>query len=309
MNHPISRTCRLILLASFLPPPPGGRCLAAEPAAPDCAAIVRELQDVSRGGMDRRLGPDYAHYHPSTAVAAIPQVWMDLRPLVDRVRTMDFTTQQNYQKACDAGLEPQQWPYAFAVDPSWMPRLVQVVTVPQPTAVIASMKGGARARAFIASLDGSVGIYSVGSLAAESPDAVQEIQRVGEVRVGRNPTCLVYQKGSPDTIRAVSRGDREIAWFKCSERDAQVIRRLRDARLLDPVFVDVTDTHGIETPLLMAVDFHGRKLINYRYGPLVFATQGGATFGMGPDGKDAFECGGLLEIPGSPFCVSATNVN
>ena len=42
-----------------------------------------------------------------------------------------------------------------------------------------------------------------------------------------------------------------------------------------------------------------------------FATniQGGAKFGMGPEGKDDFECGGLLEFPGSPFCVSATNVN
>jgi hypothetical protein len=79
--------------------------------------------------------------------------------------------------------------------------------------------------------------------------------------------------------------------------------------LLDPVFVEVADTHGIETSLLTVADFKGRKIINYRYGPLVFATQGGARFGMGPDGKDEFECGGMLEFPGSPFCISATNVN
>jgi hypothetical protein len=31
--------------------------------------------------------------------------------------------------------------------------------------------------------------------------------------------------------------------------------------------------------------------------------------GMGPQGKDRFECGGVLEFPGAPFCISATNVN
>ena len=73
--------------------------------------------------------------------------------------------------------------------------------------------------------------------------------------------------------------------------------------------VEVADTHGIETSLLTAVDFKGRQVVNYRYSRVVFATQGGAKFGMGPDGKAEFECGGVLEFPGSPFCVSATNVN
>ena len=93
------------------------------------------------------------------------------------------------------------------------------------------------------------------------------------------------------------------------EKDAKVIRRLRDARLADPVNVEVSDTHGIETSLLTVADFKGRKILNYRYSELVFATQGGARFGMGPGGQDKFECGGILEFPGSPFCISASNVN
>ena len=84
---------------------------------------------------------------------------------------------------------------------------------------------------------------------------------------------------------------------------------MRDKRLLDPVFVEVSDTHGIETSLLTVADFKGRKILNYRYSRVVFATQGGAKFGMGPEGKDDFECGGILEFPGAPFCISATNVN
>ena len=52
---------------------------------------------------------------------------------------------------------------------------------------------------------------------------------------------------------------------------AQVIRRLRDARLLDPVFVEVADTHGIETPLLTVADFKGRP------------ARAGGLVGCGPD--------------------------
>ncbi|MGA2496440.1 MAG: hypothetical protein ABSH20_01790 [Tepidisphaeraceae bacterium] len=71
----------------------------------------------------------------------------------------------------------------------------------------------------------------------------------------------------------------------------------------------VGHTHGISTSLLTAADFKGRKILNYRYSQSVFATQGGAKFRMGPEGKDDFACGGVLEFPGEPFGVSATNVN
>jgi hypothetical protein len=180
---------------------------------------------------------------------------------------------------------------------------------PQPTAVLASMSGGPKARAFVASLSGEIRVYKVGGLATEAPAAAAEIAVAATVETGRNPVCLAYQKYSSDKILAVSRGDREIAWIQYSEREAQVVKRLRDARLLDPVHVEVADTHGIETSILTVADFKGRKILNYRYGELHLATQGGARFGMGATGKDEFECGGFLEFPGSPFCVSATNVN
>lgn len=235
--------------------------------------------------------------------------FIDLQPLFQRAREMYFTTEENFRKTRDLGPGPRQWPYTFEGEPGWRPPVVKVVDVPQPTAVIASLSGGEKARAFIASLDGTVGLYAVGGLATEAPAAPDAVTRVGQVQVGRNPTCLAYQKYARDTVLAVSRGDREIAWIRCAGDAAEVIRRLRDARLTDPVCAEVADTHGIETPLLTVADFHGRKILNYRFGVLVFATQGGARFGMGPDGKDPFECGGALEFPGSPFAVSATNVN
>ena len=92
----------------------------------------------------------------------------------------------------------------------------------------------------------------------------------------RNPACLAYQKPSRDTFLACSRGDREIEWVKYTDKGAQVVRRLRDARLLDPVNVEVSDTHGVEAAVLTVADFKGRQILNYRYGPVKFATQGGA---------------------------------
>ncbi|MCY3024346.1 MAG: hypothetical protein NTW87_35670, partial [Planctomycetota bacterium] len=278
-------------------------------------AMLSQFDLTKQGTRDGFSKGSNAQYSSSTGFAVViarhedKVAFLDLQPLFQRVREMYFTTDENYQKTRDLGPGPKQWPPTFEGDPAWKLPVVAVLDQPEPTAVIASMEGGKKARAFVASLDGRIGIYHVGGLATEEPAQATDIKCTGTVQVGRNPVCLAYQKHSHDTLIAVSRGDREIAWVKYSEKDAQVTRRLKDARLLDPVHVEVADTHGIETALLTVADFRGRKIINYRCGQLLFATQGGAKFGMGPDGKDEFECGGFLEFPGSPFCISATNVN
>lgn len=279
------------------------------------AGMLREFDLARQPFRDMFLTGSNAHYSSTAGFAVViskhegKAAFVDLQPLFERVRQMYFTTEQNYRKTRDSGPDPRQWPYAFDADPTWKPTIVKVLDVPRPTAVIASMSGGDRARAFVASENGKVGVYRVGGLATDEPAASDQIERVAEVQVGRNPTCLAYQKYAGDTILAVSRGDREISWIQYSPQQVRVIRRLRDARMIDPVFVEVADTHGIETSLLTVADFKGRKIINYRYSEVVFATQGGARFGIGPNGKDEFECGGVLEFPGSPFCISATNVN
>jgi hypothetical protein len=235
--------------------------------------------------------------------------FIDLQPLFQRTREMYLTTEANYRKTLDAGPDPKQWPYTFDADPVWKPVVVRVVPHPEPTAVIASMDGGDRARVLVASLDGKVGLYGVGGLANEAPALPKDIAYYGAVQVGRNPVCLTYQKYTRDTVIAVSRGDREIAWIKYTDRDATVVRRLRDARLLDPVFAEMGDTHGTDTGIITVADFKGRQIINYRFDDIVFATNGGARFGMGADGKAEFECGGVMTFPGAPYGISATNVN
>jgi hypothetical protein len=279
------------------------------------AGLLRTFDLAQQSFRDMFYKGSNAKYSSSAGFAVVigkyeeKAAFIDLQPLFQRIREMYFTTAENYQKTRASGPAPQEWPYTFEADSSWKPPVVSVIDVPRPTAVIASMSGDAKARAMIASEDGHVGVYRVGGLANDKPASAQEIQRVAEVQIGRNPTCLAYQKYSSDKIIAVSRGDREIAWIQYGDAGANVVHRLRDQRLADPVFVEQSDTHGIETPLMTVTDFKGRQIINYRFGPLVWATQGGKRFGMGPEGKDEFECGGVMEIPGAPFCISASNVN
>lgn len=267
---------------------------------------------------DRKVflpGGGNGHYFSTAGFAVVAGKYenkvamVDLQPLFDGVREMYLTTDENYAKTREAGLEPEKWPYAFGHAPKWAPRVVKVIDVLQPTAVIASMSGDVKARAMIASMDGTLAFYTVGGLATEAAANPGEIFRVDEVKLGRNPVCLAYQKFSRDTIMAVSRGDRKVEWIKFDDKGVKVTRTLRDARLVDPVYVEQADTHGIETQLITVVDFEGKKIVNYRCSPVKFATQGGAVFGMGPDGKAEFECGGVLEVPGHPLGVSASNVN
>ncbi|HEX2855260.1 MAG TPA: hypothetical protein VHO24_18640 [Opitutaceae bacterium] len=236
--------------------------------------------------------------------------FLDLQPLFTEVRNAYFTTEENFQKTRNRGSAPDQWPYTFEFYPAWKPVVVKVLDVPHPTAVLATMSWGEGNRAFVASVDGTLTTYQLGGLSTEAPADPNAIVATGTGKIGRNPTQLLYDKYGTAHFLAVCRGDREIDWVNLAAGDRAVVsRRLRDSRLIDPVYAEVSDTHGIETPILTVADYNGRKILNYRYGTLTFATQGGEKFGMGPAGTDEFECGGILEFPGHPFGVSATNVN
>ena len=235
--------------------------------------------------------------------------FVDLRPLFARVRSAYLTTEEDFQKTRNLGMSPDQWPYAFDVDPSWQPKVAKVMNIDRPTAALGYLDGGDDVRAFVASEDGTITGFHVGNLVSDSPFGEVVIRVAGTLHVGRNPTCLAFQKGSSSNFLAVSRGDRKIDWISWSGEKRGISKTLSDRRMIDPVYAEVADTHGIETQLITVADFAGRQIINYRYSQLVFATQGRAQFGMGPDGKDPFECGGVMNFPGHPFSLSAANVN
>jgi hypothetical protein len=279
------------------------------------AGLLREYDLAKQADRDVFFKGSNKNFSSTTGFAIVAGKYenkaalLDLQPLFEKAREMFFTTEENYQKSRDLGDAPNQWPYAFDHDASLKPAVVATVDVPAPTAVFASLSGGDKARALIASQDGTVGIYTVGGLATTAPATADEVKRVSEIKAGRNTTCLTYQKGKKGIAIAVSRGDRELEWIDYSTPTPTITRRLRDARLKDPVNAESADTHGIETPLITVADFGGQQILNYRYGVVKFATQGGAKFGMGKDGMDEVECGGVMSFPGKVVGVSGTNVN
>jgi len=278
------------------------------------AGLLREWDLKKAGDRESFFKGNNADFSSSAGFAVIgakyenKAVFLDLQPLFQRVREAYFTSDEEFAKTRKFG-NGKLWPPTFEFEPNWKPAVIKTVDVAQPSAVIASLAGGDQACALVASQDGTVTVFSVGGLSTNEAASADTITSVATFKVGRNPTCLTYQKGSRDGFIAACRGDREIDWIKANSSGGSVTRRLRDAHLLDPVAVEMADTHGIETSIISVTDFQGRKLINYRCSELRFVTNGGAKFGMGPAGKDEFECGGAMEFPGYPFALSATNVN
>jgi hypothetical protein len=230
-------------------------------------------------------------------------VFVDLQPLFSGVKQAYFGSAENWAKTRDLGPKPKQWPWTFDAESSLRPRVAASLEVPKPVSVYARTTGGEHARAFIGCQDGTLITYKVGG------DGLRE---AGRMSVGKNPIWIAA-KGTPggaDTgFIVVSRGDRALQWVKFSKDQGTIVRELRDERMIDPVYAEIADTHGLETQLVTVADFKGRKIINYRCSPAVFATNGGAKFGCGPKGDEEFECGGVMTFPGCPIAVCGTNVN
>jgi hypothetical protein len=236
-------------------------------------------------------------------------VFIDLQPLFAYYHRMYFGDAASYAKTRELGPGDKQWPCTFAAEPAQKPVVVKTEKAPEPSAVLAGFGRDADARAWVACRAGEIGVYAVGGLADETPATADGIRGLERVKIGRNPCSLAYQRWDANEVLAVCRGDREVDWVRSDQGAVRVVRRLRDERLIDPVHCEVAETHGIQTGLITVCDFAGHQLINYRYSPVNFATNGGAVFGMGPDGKDEFECGGVLPLPGAPFAICAANVN
>ncbi|HEX8505336.1 MAG TPA: RICIN domain-containing protein [Hymenobacter sp.] len=243
-------------------------------------------------------------------------VFLDLKPLFDQVRNMYFTSRSNFDQTQNVGQQPGQWPFAFSVTPSAAPVVVKTVDLGQaPTAVRTSVMPGVN-QAYVATQDGTLHLFSVGGYGTSNGGAPSSIGEVGSVNVGSNPTSIAYVKdkewGNPRTIgnqlMVAVRGERAVKWVKLSGTSASVFKTLRDSRMQDPVWIEDNDSHGTEASIVTVSDFSGKQVLNYRYGPIIFHTNGGARYDMGPDGKAEFECGGAYPVAGKPFQVSGNNV-
>lgn len=251
-----------------------------------------------------------------TSKAEKKVVFLDLNPLFDQMQRMYFGSLSNFNLTQNVGQQDGQWPYAFSVAPGSAPVVVKTVSLTQaPTAVRTSLAPGVN-QAYVATQDGTLHVFSVGGYGTATGGTPTDIAEVGSVAVGSNPTSIAYVKdkgwGNASTLGTqlivVVRGERAIKWVKLAGTTGSVFKTLRDSRLLDPVWVEDNDNHGTESSLVSVADYSGKQIANYRYGPVVFHTNGGATYNMGSSGTDEFEFGGSYPVAGRPFQFSGTNV-
>ena len=266
-------------------------------------------------------GSNKNHYAKAGFAAVISKsegkvAFVDLKPLFQYFDSMYFTTSANFQLTRDVGQAPSQWPYTFdAASMVNAPALIETLPLSYaPTAVRTSIIPGVN-QAYVATEDGTLHVYTVGGYGDGSAATPNVIAEVGTVAVGLNPTCIAYAKHDPSTPGAypdelivVARGDRTISWVQPMQTGGTILRTLQDSRLLDPVWAEDNDNHGALSYLLTVADHEGKQVSTYRYGPVVYATNGGAVFGMGPDGQAPFEFGGAYALSGKPFQLSGSNV-
>ena len=305
-------------------------------AAPTAVAAAADVAwwkwttDVSKERLDAQeardrwlKAADDAHRAASAGYAVVlsraenKAVFVDLKPLFRYFASMYFTTPDRFDRTKNEGPAPDQWPFTFDKAPEARPLVAQVLPVPRPTAVATGFAGGRSRdyadRCFIATMDGRLIVCDTGSLnasAGSKDDAAQKpVVPVGAVPVGRNPTCIYNGRHGGydrDDLVLCCRGDREVVWVTPSGKGGAVTRRLRDKRLLDPAWIEVSDTRG--AAVVTVADFKGAKLVNYLYKPI--DSWGERLFGgLGPDGKAEFECTGVMEVPGNPFLLPSAEVN
>ena len=244
--------------------------------------------------------------------------FVDLQPLFETFNHAYFGERADFDAAVGhVGPAPDQWPRTFDLSPESAPKVVGTMKLGgAPTAVRTALprNGATPTLAHVATMDGTITSYAVGGLADTTPALFEAIHAVGTLQVGLNPTSLVPSKDhaqvdAATALIAVSRADRRVDWITLGDDGlGEVVRTLRDSRLLDPVAAEDGNNHGTESYVLTIADYAGQAVRNYRYGPVIFHTNGGAEFGMGADGKAEFEYGGAFLPGGSPFQLSSTNV-
>lgn len=249
--------------------------------------------------------------------------FVDLKPLFQYYQSMYFGSAANFNVTTTLGDGESQWPRTFGNAPQQTPTVIKTVNLPsRPTAVKAYL-WGANKRAWVATQDGKLRIFSLGDYPTAGTGSAASIAEVGSVDVGRNPTGIAYPKEKtqprlyPDITNEVivtSRGDRKIQWVRFSGTTGSVVRTLQDQRLADPIAAEDTENNGSEAYILSVADYTGRKLHNYRYGPVVMysysiSCQPPNGCGMGASGTDPFEYGGSYDdLPGRPFQVVSANI-
>lgn len=210
------------------------------------------------------------------------------------------------------------------------PTLITTLTLDRPTFTLAGQSIDRWSKdiqkAYISTESGVIRIYDTSSLVKRwSWEISGALREIGTVQVGANPVWMCFarfhQAGTPllgteradglnNILHVACRGSRTIESVVTLKGVGQVYQRISDSRLQDPVCVGVGDRGNI----LTVCDYNGKQILNYRIGPFFdrVSTWGavGQRFDPGAPGAPvAFECGGVMSLPGKPFWSGSNNLN
>lgn len=262
--------------------------------------------------------------------------FVDLQPIFRMINDNYFGSREAFDKTQTFGQAPDQWPYSFDVHPEASPVVVKVVAFDGcPTAVATTVNvfrpvnyvepkddrhkyvsASFGAHALVGTEDGALHIFNVGGLRDDSAADAAAIKEVSSIVVGKNPTSIVplglseAAFGFPVDYAVVSRGDRRIDLLHGDKESSALTpwKTLQDSRLVDPISVADVTWFGNYVPLIEVADYGGKQVVGYRYDALKLAFFKDLTVGLGPNGNDPFECGGVYKVAGAPLFTSNTNV-
>ncbi|MGC4066701.1 MAG: hypothetical protein QM784_19110 [Polyangiaceae bacterium] len=242
--------------------------------------------------------------------------FLDMRPLFRFVRSVYFGSEETFNRS--TATDP--WPYDFDDQPEAAPVVVRTLSVERPTVARIGNQIGAfpkglqtHLNAFVANEAGEIRLFDVTAFSStDRPVPTDSIREYAKVQAGYNVTSMTIVRNSSFNRSLVvsSRADRIVQWVAVGESSVDVVRELKDERIVDPVAVDVND----RGPIVTLVDFSGKRVLSYRTGPT--EANGGkppANYGCGENGSDTeclnFEFAGEMAYPGTPFFLGTSNVN
>jgi hypothetical protein len=279
-------------------------------------------------------GAVYQDAYAKTGVAVVisktdrKAAFIDLRPLFQYYKKMYFGTTSDYNSTKNVGNAASQWPFPFSAVSEQVPKVVKVVNFDRPPTAVKLQLWGSNPRAWIATEEGSLRIFSLGNyMATAGGGTADQIQQTGSVAVGANPTSISYYRAEVNTTNNMintrllvsSRAERKIRWIDLASNGSGgtvLSQTLQDKNLKDPIAIDDNESHGSEVSVVTVADF-AKGVTNFRYSPLVMHASYTACQPPGcatGSGNTGFEFAGPLTqvggaaLPGKAFAVSGANV-
>ena len=283
------------------------------------------LSDPNNRNSFKAGGGNYNAY-AKTGVAVVVSkseqkvAFVDLKPLFQYYQSMYFGSDADYNATTNLGSADSQWPRTFTAAAQQVPTVIKTMSLPSRPTAVKAYQWGANKRAWVATQDGNLRIINLGDFPTAGTGSASSINEIASVAVGRNPTGIafvkekaggaVYGSNWTNEVIVTSRGDRRVDWVRVAGdgNSGSVVRTLKDSRMVDPISVEDIENHSTESYILSVADYGGRKLHNYRYGPVIMHNYGGQSYGMGNSGGDPFEYGGAFDFPGKAFQATSANV-